>query len=321
MRSARPLCRADKARARKLGQARARPSTTTEKVHGSSSISQGRLHRRFSTARGLPAALAGRYQADPRRRTADEQLAAVPILKMDRPPRQYRGVAPHGAWKRPAPNSARNWCRISKKVRSSTASSRHHRLRWRSLISAARRLVARHDIAWRRVNHPTEVLTIGQTVKVKIIKINQRNPPHLARHEATAGRSVAGHRGEVSAQCALHRPRHQTSPTTARSSNWSLASKAYPRFRKCRDQEEHAPGRSFRPRRKSKCRFSKSIRSSAGFSLGLKQTMRNPWESVRRKVPGGIDGRRRGQEPRPSSVMFLGLEGDVDGMVHLSDLD
>src|ERR1700759_2012640 len=28
------------------------------------------------------------------------------------------------------------------------------------------------DIAWRRVNHPTEVLNIGQTVKVKIIKIN-----------------------------------------------------------------------------------------------------------------------------------------------------
>src|SRR5574337_699462 len=28
------------------------------------------------------------------------------------------------------------------------------------------------DMAWRRVNHPTEVLTIGQTVKVKIIKIN-----------------------------------------------------------------------------------------------------------------------------------------------------
>src|ERR1700752_3099059 len=28
------------------------------------------------------------------------------------------------------------------------------------------------DIAWRRVNHLTEVLTIGQTVKVKIIKIN-----------------------------------------------------------------------------------------------------------------------------------------------------
>jgi len=32
------------------------------------------------------------------------------------------------------------------------------------------------DIAWRRVNHPTEVLTIGQTVKVKIIKINHETP-------------------------------------------------------------------------------------------------------------------------------------------------
>jgi small subunit ribosomal protein S1 len=28
------------------------------------------------------------------------------------------------------------------------------------------------DIAWRRVNHPTDVLSIGQTVKVQIIKIN-----------------------------------------------------------------------------------------------------------------------------------------------------
>src|SRR5260370_31750214 len=34
------------------------------------------------------------------------------------------------------------------------------------------RLLHVTDIAWRRVNHPTEGLTIGQTVKVKIIKIN-----------------------------------------------------------------------------------------------------------------------------------------------------
>lgn len=29
------------------------------------------------------------------------------------------------------------------------------------------------DMAWRRVNHPSEVLTIGQTIKVQIIRINQ----------------------------------------------------------------------------------------------------------------------------------------------------
>jgi len=33
------------------------------------------------------------------------------------------------------------------------------------------------DIAWRRVNHPSEVLNIGQQVKVKIIKINHETHP------------------------------------------------------------------------------------------------------------------------------------------------
>src|ERR1043165_3745502 len=31
------------------------------------------------------------------------------------------------------------------------------------------------DIAWRRVNHPTEVLTIGETIKVQIIRINHES--------------------------------------------------------------------------------------------------------------------------------------------------
>ena len=41
---------------------------------------------------------------------------------------------------------------------------------WTSAASTACLHVT--DIAWRRVNHPTEVLNIGQQVKVKIIKIN-----------------------------------------------------------------------------------------------------------------------------------------------------
>ena len=40
------------------------------------------------------------------------------------------------------------------------------------------------DIAWRRINHPTEALTIGQTVKVQVIRYNSGNPAHFARHEA-----------------------------------------------------------------------------------------------------------------------------------------
>jgi small subunit ribosomal protein S1 len=55
-------------------------------------------------------------------------------------------------------------------------------------------------------------------------------------------------------------------------------------------------------------------------SLGLKQTMRNPWEAFVDKYPVGsvIEGEVKN---KTEFGLFLGLDGDVDGMVHLSDLD
>jgi small subunit ribosomal protein S1 len=55
-------------------------------------------------------------------------------------------------------------------------------------------------------------------------------------------------------------------------------------------------------------------------SLGLKQTLANPWESFAEKHPVGstIEGEVKN---KTEFGLFLGLEGDVDGMVHLSDLD
>ena len=55
-------------------------------------------------------------------------------------------------------------------------------------------------------------------------------------------------------------------------------------------------------------------------SLGLKQTMRNPWEEFAEKHPVGstVEGEVKN---KTEFGLFLGLEGDVDGMVHLSDLD
>jgi small subunit ribosomal protein S1 len=55
-------------------------------------------------------------------------------------------------------------------------------------------------------------------------------------------------------------------------------------------------------------------------SLGLKQTMRNPWEVFVEKFPVGstVEGEVKN---KTEFGLFLGLEGDVDGMVHLSDLD
>ena len=82
------------------------------------------------------------------------------------------------------------------------------------------------DIAWRRVNHPTEVLNIGQHGEGQDHQDQPRDAPHLARHEAAARRSVAGHRGQVPGRRQASRAASPTSPTTARSSSWSRASRA-----------------------------------------------------------------------------------------------
>jgi small subunit ribosomal protein S1 len=55
-------------------------------------------------------------------------------------------------------------------------------------------------------------------------------------------------------------------------------------------------------------------------SLGLKQTLANPWEVFAQKYPVGteVEGEVKN---KTEFGLFIGLDGDVDGMVHLSDLD
>jgi small subunit ribosomal protein S1 len=54
-------------------------------------------------------------------------------------------------------------------------------------------------------------------------------------------------------------------------------------------------------------------------SLGLKQCMRNPWEVFAETHPVGTE--IEGEVKNITEFgLFVGLEGDIDGMVHLSDL-
>ena len=54
-------------------------------------------------------------------------------------------------------------------------------------------------------------------------------------------------------------------------------------------------------------------------SLGLKQTQRNPWEVFAESYPEGtqVEGEIKNIT---EFGLFVGLEGDIDGMVHLSDI-
>ncbi|HWL30590.1 MAG TPA: 30S ribosomal protein S1 [Xanthobacteraceae bacterium] len=176
------------------------------------------------------------------------------------------------------------------------------------------------DIAWRRVNHPTEVLNIGQTVKVKIIKIN---------HET--------HRISLGMKQLLDDPWQGIEakfPVGAKFTGRVTNITDYGAFVELEPGIEgliHVsemswtkknvhPGKIVSTSQEVEVQILEVDPVKRRISLGLKQTMRNPWEVFVEKYPPGstVEGEVKN---KTEFGLFLGLDGDVDGMVHLSDLD
>jgi small subunit ribosomal protein S1 len=176
------------------------------------------------------------------------------------------------------------------------------------------------DIAWRRVNHPSEVLNIGQQVKVKIIKIN---------HET--------HRISLGMKQLLEDPWQGIEakyPVGARFKGRVTNITDYGAFVELEPGIEgliHVsemswtkknvhPGKIVSTSQEVEVQVLEVDPVKRRISLGLKQTMRNPWEVFVEKHPAGsvVEGEVKN---KTEFGLFLGLDGDVDGMVHLSDLD
>jgi small subunit ribosomal protein S1 len=176
------------------------------------------------------------------------------------------------------------------------------------------------DIAWRRVNHPTEVLNIGQQVKVKIIKIN---------HET--------HRISLGMKQLLDDPWQGIEakyPVGAKYKGRVTNITDYGAFVELEPGIEgliHVsemswtkknvhPGKIVSTSQEVEVQILEVDPVKRRISLGLKQTMRNPWELFLEKYPPGtvVEGEVKN---KTEFGLFLGLDGDVDGMVHLSDLD
>ncbi len=176
------------------------------------------------------------------------------------------------------------------------------------------------DIAWRRVNHPTEVLNIGQTVKVKIIKIN---------HET--------HRISLGMKQLLD------DPWQGIEAKFPVGTKFKGRVTNITDygafvelepgieglihvsemswtKKNVHPGKIVSTSQEVEVQILEVDPVKRRISLGLKQTMRNPWEVFVEKHPPGstVEGEVKN---KTEFGLFLGLDGEVDGMVHLSDLD
>jgi small subunit ribosomal protein S1 len=175
------------------------------------------------------------------------------------------------------------------------------------------------DIAWRRVNHPTEVLTIGQTVRVKIIKIN---------HDT--------HRISLGMKQLLEDPWQGIEakyPVNARFQGRVTNITDYGAFVELEPGIEGLIHVSEMSWTKKNVHPGKIVATSQEvdvqvlevdpvkrrISLGLKQTLANPWETFAERFPVGseVEGEVKN---KTEFGLFIGLEGDVDGMVHLSDL-
>jgi small subunit ribosomal protein S1 len=176
------------------------------------------------------------------------------------------------------------------------------------------------DMAWRRVNHPSEVVNIGQTVKVKIIKIN---------HET--------HRISLGIKQLL------ADPWEGIAARYPVGAKLKGRVTNITDygafvelepgieglihvsemswtKKNVHPGKIVSTSQEVEVVILEVDQVKRRISLGLKQTLQNPWEAFAERHPVGstVEGEVKN---KTEFGLFIGLENDVDGMVHLSDLD
>ncbi len=176
------------------------------------------------------------------------------------------------------------------------------------------------DIAWRRVNNPADVLTIGETVKVQIVKIN----PETQR-------------------ISLGMKQLQVDPWEGVGAKFPVDSKFTGRVTNITDygafvelepgveglvhvsemswvKKNVHPGKIISTSQEVEVMVLDVDPSKRRISLGLKQCMDNPWESFAEQFPVGtvIEGEIKNVT---EFGLFIGLDGDVDGMVHMSDLD
>ncbi len=176
------------------------------------------------------------------------------------------------------------------------------------------------DISWKRINHPSEVLHVGQSIKVMVTKFDQ-----------------------ASKRISLGIKQLETNPWEGVASKYSAGQRfrgvvtnitdygAFVELEKGIEGLVHVSEMSWV---KKNTHPSKIISSSQEvdvivldidpikhrISLGMKQCEENPWASFAGKHPVGmeIEGTIRNIT---DFGLFIGLEGDIDGLVHHSDIN
>jgi small subunit ribosomal protein S1 len=175
------------------------------------------------------------------------------------------------------------------------------------------------DIAWRRVSHPTEVLSVGQTVTVQIIKINQdtqRISLGMKQLQTDPWEGVA----------AKYPPGVRFSGKVTNVTDYGAFVELEPGVEGLVHVSEMswvkknvAPSKIVTPGQDVDVQVLEVDSNKRRISLGLKQCVENPWNAFATAHPAGstIEGEIKSIT---EFGLFVGLDNEIDGMVHLSDI-
>lgn len=175
------------------------------------------------------------------------------------------------------------------------------------------------DMAWRRVGHPSDIVSIGETVKVQVIKINkethrislgmkqlQEDPWDLVAIKYPLGSVHAGRVTNITDYGAFVELEPGVEGLVHVSEmSWT--------------KKNIHPGKIVSTSQEVEVMVLEIDPAKRRVSLGLKQCMRNPWEIFSETHPVGTEV--EGEVKNITEFgLFIGLPGEIDGMVHLSDL-
>ena len=176
------------------------------------------------------------------------------------------------------------------------------------------------DMAWRRVNHPSEIVSIGETLQVQVVKVNKEtqrislgmkqlmaDPWDSVEQKYPIGSKWTGRVTNITDYGAFVELEPGVEGLVHVSEmSWT--------------KKNVHPGKIVSTSQEVEVMVLDVDTNKRRVSLGLKQCMQNPWEAFAENNPPGTE--IEGEVKNITEFgLFVGLEGDIDGMVHLSDLD
>tara|TARA_R110000782_G_scaffold78276_8_gene155349 strand:- start:8318 stop:10024 length:1707 start_codon:yes stop_codon:yes gene_type:complete len=175
------------------------------------------------------------------------------------------------------------------------------------------------DLSYKRINHPNEMINIGDVVKVQIIRINrdtQRISLGMKQLESDPWEG-AGAKYPIGAKLS-GRVTNITEYGAFVELEPGIEGLVHVSEMSWTKKNVH-PGKIVSTSQEVEVLVLEVDSDKRRISLGLKQAQNNPWDSFAERHPIGTEV--EGEVKNATEFgLFIGLEGDVDGMVHMSDI-